>query len=151
MKAMLPNFVSGSSETLNSVHSDARALKAVADFCQHYEASHIIPSSHEMHRLWAVCSSASAAAIAAGLRGQLLPPAGGAVGGFWAPRLRALHLLEYFCWQGGSLGLEVFNLVIIKASRILHRLAEGPPLCREQAKRVLALQDLGLRPEKISL
>lgn len=125
-----------------SAWQNTRATKAIYNFCQRRAGGCVVPNTEELDSLWFVAAAAGASAIAAALRGQLSPPSGGAVGGFWAPRLRALHALEHFWWQGGK-GAEAFCLVLAKAGSQLNRLALQVPQCSRQAKRVLAMKELG--------
>jgi len=121
--------------------SDTKAVRAICKFCQGSAAGCLVPKVAELDSLWRTAVAAGASAIATALRSQLAPPSGGALGGFWAPRLRALHALEHFCRQGGK-GVEVFHLVLAKASSQLDRLAVQVPQCSKQAKRVLAMKEL---------
>lgn len=124
--------------------ADVKAARALADFCQRRpsEPGCVVPTRAELESLWLEVASVGAVAVASALRRQLSPPSGGALGGFWAPRLRALHALEYFGCQGGA-GAEAFEIVEAKAGPQLRRLAENVPQCSKQAKRILTMKQVG--------
>lgn len=106
----------------------------VNDFCSNY-VTRVAPRQEELDTFWEGCARLPPAALIVPLCRQLSWTTGSSE---WQPRLRVLHLLEFFLGKG-VLGRDIAIEVFIQSSSILAHLATEVPQCKEKSERVVDL------------
>lgn len=122
-----------------SAHEREEAQEILAEFCERYPESRIVPDEDALDGLWTKVSllygcSLHPGSITAAVCQQLRWPKGEQ---HWQPRLRALHALAFF-HEKGAVGREISNAVSKRAEELLRRLAIVPE-CQEKATELLRL------------
>jgi len=112
----------------------AEAMRIVAEFCNSYPATRVVPNNVDLHVLWAGCRVLPPKPVADAIYEQLSFSAGD---GDWQPRLRALYALEFFHLQGGR-GEDIARTTLSSAKPLLLHLVTVPQCCKK-AEQVIAV------------